>query len=132
MKTTGPSLNDCLYTGPNFVQTILDILLSFHMYWIALVGDIEKAFLMLSVELEDQDCLRFLWVWEVADNTPEIVAPKFTCVIFGMRSSAFLLTATINHHIEMYRLVDPELVDKFLASIYVDVMSFGVDSLDST
>ena len=45
----GPSFNDCLYTGPNFWQTTLDILLQFRLYEIALVGDVEKAFLMVSV-----------------------------------------------------------------------------------
>ena len=39
-KTTGPSLNDCLFTGPDFGQSILDILLSFRVHRIALAGDI--------------------------------------------------------------------------------------------
>ena len=43
-KTDGPSLNDCLYTGPNFGQSILDILLRFRLHKVALVGDVEKAF----------------------------------------------------------------------------------------
>ena len=37
------SLNDCLYTGPNFGQSILDILLRFRTYPVALAADIEKA-----------------------------------------------------------------------------------------
>ena len=28
-KTTGPSLNDCLYTGPKFGQNIMDIIIRF-------------------------------------------------------------------------------------------------------
>ena len=131
-KTTGPSLNDCLFTGPNFGQSILDILLRFRVHRIALAGDIEKAFLMVSVKPEDRNCLRFLWVRDIADDTPEVIALKFTRVVFGLRASPFLLNATINHHMEMYRPVDPEFVDKFLASIYVDDVSFGAESLDST
>ena len=52
-KTTGPSLNDCLYVGPSFGQYILDIILRFCLHDIALVGDIEKAFLMISVAEDD-------------------------------------------------------------------------------
>ena len=59
-KMKGPSLNDCLYTGPSFSQSIFDILLQFRFHRVALVGDIEKAFLMVSVQEKDRDSLRFL------------------------------------------------------------------------
>ena len=48
-----PSLNDCLYVGPKFNQMIFDILVRFRSYPIALTADIEKAFLMISVEEQD-------------------------------------------------------------------------------
>ena len=38
------SLNDSLLTGPKFDQKILDILLRFRSYRIALMADIEKPF----------------------------------------------------------------------------------------
>lgn len=56
-KTNGPSLNNCLHTGPNFGQSILDILLRFRLHKIALIGDVEKAFLMISVAPVDRDVL---------------------------------------------------------------------------
>ncbi|MCG8620595.1 MAG: hypothetical protein MJE68_01170, partial [Proteobacteria bacterium] len=52
----------CLYTGPNFGQSILDILLRFRLHEVALVGDVEKAFLMVSVVDRDRDILQFLWI----------------------------------------------------------------------
>ena len=54
-RSTGPSLNNCLYTGPKFGQSIFDILLRFRHQKVALVGDIEKAFLMVSVREKDRD-----------------------------------------------------------------------------
>lgn len=48
-----PSLSDCLLTGPKFDQKIFDILLRFRSYRIALMADIEKAILMISVEERD-------------------------------------------------------------------------------
>ena len=57
-KTTGPSLNECLYTGPKFGQSIFDIILRFRLQQVALAGDIEKAFLMHE---GDRDSLQFLW-----------------------------------------------------------------------
>lgn len=53
VRSGGPLLNDCLYMGPKFNQKIMDILLRFRSYPIALTADIEKAFLMISVTKED-------------------------------------------------------------------------------
>lgn len=72
-KSGGPSLNDCLYTGPNFGQSILEILLRFRIYSTALVGDIEKAFLMVSVATQDRDVLRFLWIQDITKDLPQVV-----------------------------------------------------------
>ena len=41
----GPSLNDCLHVGPSLTQLLFDILLRFRCNRIALIADIEKAFL---------------------------------------------------------------------------------------
>jgi len=46
-RDKGISINDCLLSGPKFEQNILDILLRFRMYRIALNADVEKAFLMI-------------------------------------------------------------------------------------
>lgn len=59
-KCDRPSLNECLYTGPKFDQTILDILLRFRARQVVLTADIEKAFLMISMSEKDCDVLRFL------------------------------------------------------------------------
>ena len=48
-KADGVSLNDCLFSGPKFDQKILAILLRFRAHRIAIMADIEKAFLMISV-----------------------------------------------------------------------------------
>ena len=63
-REDGPPLNDCLHTGSSLTPDILDILIRFRVQPIALVADIEKAFLMIAVKEEDRDVLRFLWVDE--------------------------------------------------------------------
>ena len=59
-RSSGPSLNDCLYVGPKFNQKTLEVLLRFRSYPIAWIADIEKAFLMISMAPKDRDVLRFL------------------------------------------------------------------------
>ena len=55
----GPSLNDCLLTGPKFHQQLFDLLLRFRTHRVVLTADIEKAFLMIQVAERDRDVLRF-------------------------------------------------------------------------
>ena len=64
VRSSGPSLNDCLHTGPKFNRSILEILLRYRSYPVAFIVDIEKekAFLMMSVNPKGCDVLRFLWV----------------------------------------------------------------------
>ena len=130
-RADGPSRNDCLYAGPNFGQSILDILLRFRLHRVALVGDVEKAFLMVSVAECDRDVLRFLWIKDANDPQPEITILRFTRVVFGVSASPFLLNATIDHHIGKYDSVDQPFVKKFRRSIYVDDLIAGSHDADS-
>jgi hypothetical protein len=54
-RSNGPSLNDCLYVGPSLLPLLFDILHRFRLHRIALVADIEKAFLNISISEEDRD-----------------------------------------------------------------------------
>ena len=54
-KSSGPSLHDCLHVGPKFNQKINELLFRFRSYPVALVVDIEKAILMISVNFKDHN-----------------------------------------------------------------------------
>ena len=130
-KSDGVVLNDCVYTGPPLAENIFDVLLRFRVNQVALTGDVEKAFLVVGITEEDRDVLRFLWVDDIDKFSPEIVVLRFTRVVFGVSSSPFLLNVTIKHHIEQYKEADPEFVEKFLRSIYVDDLSSGASKVDA-
>ena len=61
-------------------------------------------------------------------ESPEVVVLRFARVVFGVTSSPFLLNATVKHHVERYEEEDPEFVETFLRSIYVDDLSTGGDT----
>ena len=115
-RSTGPSFNDCLYAGPTFGQNIMNILLRFHIHRVAVIADIEKAFLMVSVSEKDHDALRFLWIHDINAQLPRLVIMRFTRVVFGVSASPFLLNVTIRRHVEKYRDEDPYL---WINSIYL-------------
>ena len=63
----GFSLNVCLHKGTSFCPLLFDILIKFRKKRVALIGDIEKAFLNIEVDKEGRDFLRFLWSNNVRD-----------------------------------------------------------------
>ena len=110
----GSSLNDCLYRGPKFNQLIFDLLIRFRAYKFALVADVEKAFLMISVD--ERDHIRFIWVDDIAKADPNIRLYWFTRVIFGVSSSPFLLNATVKYHLEKFMDTNEAVVKQLLNS----------------
>ena len=126
--STGCSLNECLHKGPppKFDQKILDILIRFRTYKIALTADIEKAFLMVSVQESDRDVLRFLW-FDVHSENRKMICLRCTQVVFGVSCSPFLLNATLRHHLDKYIASHPKTVHKLTASFYVDDVITGAN-----
>ena len=129
-KTTGPSLNECLYKGPKFQQLILDILIRFRSYDVALIADVEKAFLMIAIDERDRDALRFIWVDDVSKEEPELREYRFTRVVFGVSSSPFLLNATVKYHLEKFLGTNEAVVKRLLQSTYVDDVISGAGTED--
>ena len=124
-RAQGPSLNDCLHTGPKFNQNILEIFLRFRSFPVAWTADIEKAFLMIAMSPDDRDALRFLWVDNPSSDNPNIVIYRFARVVFGVSSSPYLLNSTIQHHLKQYLSQQPNIVEKLLESFYVDDLICG-------
>ena len=100
------SLNDCLHVGPPLSPLLYEILLRLRQKKIALISDIEKAFLNIEIARQDRDCLRFLWVQDVDSDVVNPVVYRFCRVVFGLNCSPFLLNATLQYHLDSFGEVD--------------------------
>lgn len=60
-SSTGISLNDMLMIGPTLRDNLIQILLRFRFYNIALIGDLEKMYRQILVRTCDRDYQRILW-----------------------------------------------------------------------
>ena len=122
--------DQCLHKGPKFNQLILDLLLRFRSYRVALTADVEKAFLMIAVDDRDRDVLRFIWVDDVNKEDPKLQIYRFTRVVFGVSSSPFLLNATIKFHLESFIESHQSVVERPLQSTYVHDIVSGANTED--
>lgn len=119
----GISLNDCLESGPSLIPDLVEILLRFRRWNIALTADITKAFLQIGVQRPDQDVHRFLW------QCGDIVrVMRFVRLPFGNTSSPFLLNATLKHHLSSYP--DSVTVQELQENLYVDDWLSGADTVE--
>ena len=124
-KSGENSLNDCLETGPNYIPHVFDMLANFRKNAVALTADIEKAFLMVGIQADHRDFLRFLWFENPNCEKPQIVHYKFTRLVFGLRPSPAILGATILHHLQLHKQSDPEIAELLEQSLYVDDLLTG-------
>ena len=60
-KLKDPSLNNCLEAGEYRYTDLFGTLIRFRLHNVAVVADIEKAFLNIKIQEDDRDALRFLW-----------------------------------------------------------------------
>jgi len=127
----GPSLNNCLYSGPNMLSKIFDVLMRFRFNRVAVLADIKKAFLNVEVADEHRDFLRFLWFNLESEEDDEIVVYRFLRVVFGLTSSPFLLNGTLKNHLEKYRDSDKDLIERLIDDFYVDDLVSGCNSVDA-
>ena len=118
------SLNDCLETGPNLMNSLVVILLRFRKGRYASKADIQKAFLQIEVAEQDRDALRLLWI---EDGQVQIL--RYTKLPFGLTCSPFILGAVLQKHLNESEM-DPEMKDEILASFYVDDNVFAMDNIE--
>ena len=130
------SLNDCLYPRPSITATLFGLLLRFWIHNIAFVGGIEKKFLQIGLHPSHRDFVRLLWFQEPSNidfenfENNESTELRFCRVFLGVTFSPFLLFTTIIHHMNKYRTVDKEFVDRFLSFLHVDDLSTGANNVD--
>ena len=119
------SLNDCLMTGDPALTDLCAIILRFRLHCYALSTDIEKAFLHVKLADQDRDFTRFLWLTNPIDPESPFVIYRFRAVLFGSVSSPFMLSATLDHHLNLY---NSPVARDMKSNLYVDNIISGCQS----
>ncbi|XP_043241728.1 uncharacterized protein LOC122391661 [Amphibalanus amphitrite] len=116
----GTSLNDELLRGPDFTNSLTDVLLRFRQGPVAFMADIEGMFLQVKVPEHQRDFLRFLW-WPDGNIKASPKQYRMTVHLFGATSSPscanFALRRTATDHGTVY---DRQVPGTVLNNFYVD------------
>ena len=120
-SATSYSLNDCLETGPDLINSLMSILIRFRLHRYAFKSDIQKAFLQIEIDESDRDLLRSMWI---EDN--KVWVYRFARLPFGLTCAPFILAATLKKHLSDSN-ISPEDQQRILESFYVDDNVSGAD-----
>lgn len=126
----GQALNNNLFRGPVLLPDLVGVLLRLRRPRIAIIGDLEKAFLQVQLNETDRDVARFLWIEDPTaplSALNNIVVYRFQRVFFGCISSPFLLAGVIRHHLSQS---SSPWAPAIAANIYVDNVLLGASTID--
>ncbi|XP_063415856.1 uncharacterized protein LOC134697507 [Mytilus trossulus] len=112
-----PSLNDCLMNTPPILNDLTKILIRFRLSPVAIVTDIEKAFLHVGLHEQDRDVTRFLWLDNPVDQQSDLATFRFKSVLFGATCSPFILNAVLLKHLQQ---TENETTKILTRDLYVD------------
>ena len=67
------SLNDCLLTGPHFLNDLCAIIIRFRTHNYSISTNTEKAFLHIHLHKSDRECTHFFWLSDPTDPNSDLI-----------------------------------------------------------
>ncbi|KAI5633583.1 putative peptidase (DUF1758) domain-containing protein [Phthorimaea operculella] len=116
-SSSGKSLNDILYTGPNLQSNIFDLLINFRLFILAFSADLEKMYFQLKVKPEHQTLQRILYRF---NTQSPIDVYQFDRVAFGLKCSPYLALRVIRQLAQDESQTFPNLVEIVANFSYMD------------
>ena len=116
-SSTGVSLNDTLLVGPTIHPALVDVLLRFRLYPVALTADISKMYRAIELTDDDKDLHRFVWGSHPNDPLKDY---RMTRITFGVSASSFAANMAVKQNAIDYSHEFPLAAEVVHKSFYVD------------
>ncbi|XP_043271223.1 uncharacterized protein [Venturia canescens] len=124
--STGLSLNDVLHVGPTLQANLIEIIMRFRCYNVALTADLKKMYRQVLVHPDDRDYQRILWRFSPADGISEF---RLNTVTYGQSSSSYLAVKCMRILAEQASEKYREAARVILDEMYVDDILTGADDI---
>jgi hypothetical protein len=116
------SLNKAMLAGPSWIKDVTLTLARFRRYSYAMMGDVSKMFLQISLAEKDRKYHRFLWT---PDKNKEPEEYEFKVHCFGNAGSPSVAISVVRDYAKKNQKRFPRAADAILNATHVD------DTLDS-
>ncbi|XP_041785566.1 uncharacterized protein LOC121600845 [Anopheles merus] len=126
--STGFSLNDALCVGPVVQDDLLDIILRFRTYKVAVVGDIAKMYRQVLLHPNDRKFVRICF--RFSPHSP-IEYFELNTATYGLAPSSFLATRTLLQLANDEGDSCPNASAALKTNFYVDDFIGGADSIEN-
>ena len=127
-SSTGVSLNNTLLVGPTIHQPLIDVLLHFRLFPIALTADISKMYRAVELTKSDRDLHRFVWR---SDPSTQLKDYRMTRLTFGVSASSFAANMAVKQNAIEHAQEFPLAADVVQKGFYVDDCLTGTDDPES-
>ncbi|CAB0041228.1 unnamed protein product [Trichogramma brassicae] len=124
--SSGRSLNDIMYAGPNLLLNIVDVLMWIRSFRLLFATDITKMYRQILVDERDVDLQRIVWVDENSAETHW----QLKTVTYGTRAAPFLAIRSLLQLVKDEGHRFPSAVDSLTRGRYVDDIFGGADNDD--
>ncbi|KAH9634826.1 hypothetical protein HF086_012240, partial [Spodoptera exigua] len=125
--STGLSLNDLMYTGPNLQQDLQILLIKWRQYQYAYTADIEKMYRQIYVADCDQHLQKVIWR---ESPTQPIRDYQLTTVTYGTKAAPFLAMMTLKRLAMDEQTHFPEAAKILESSFYMDDVVHGFHNIE--
>ena len=122
---SGTSLNDHLLVGPTVHPPLIDVLLRFRKFKVALTTDVSRMYRAIRLPDDQKDLHRFVWR---EDPKEPIVDYRMTRLTFGVSASSYAANMALRQNVIDHSESYPQASQAALKSFYVDDGLLGADS----
>ena len=127
------SLNDYLLKGDDYLPNICSLLLRFRLHKIAIIADLEKAFLMVAIHEDQRGLGKFLWINDISrpETKNNLICYLFNRCAFGLKCSPFILHKSIEFLLSLAKTKEEKEIAQLLKyNMYVDNAIIGCETLE--
>ncbi|XP_036347095.1 uncharacterized protein LOC118756437, partial [Rhagoletis pomonella] len=118
-KANGVCLNDFMFPGPDLLNSLVEVLLSFRVGRVAVCGDVAEMFHQINIRESDMHAQRFLW-WDEADKPQQPSVYVMRALTFGVNCAPCIAHFIRDNNAEQFRHEFPRAVEAVQRYHYVD------------